>query len=86
MAKMRARRAPFTDHREGRLKRQVRRAFLLFDKAARCVTRKIRKIATRTINRTTGGVSLNPSSSSRSITTVTIHLSFGAEPPLDCDL
>jgi hypothetical protein len=30
MAKMRARRAPFTDHREGRLKRQVRRAFLLF--------------------------------------------------------
>jgi hypothetical protein len=32
MAKMRARRAPFTDHREGRLKRQVRRAFLLFDK------------------------------------------------------
>jgi hypothetical protein len=27
MAKMRARRAPFTDPREGRLKRQVRRAF-----------------------------------------------------------
>jgi hypothetical protein len=32
MAKMRARRAPFSDHREGRLKRQVRRAFLLFGK------------------------------------------------------
>jgi hypothetical protein len=30
MAKMRACRAPFTDAREGRLKRQVRRAFLLF--------------------------------------------------------
>ena len=30
MAKMRDCRAPFTDHREGRLKRQVRRAFLVF--------------------------------------------------------
>jgi hypothetical protein len=28
MAKMRARRAPFTDARDGRLKRKVRRAFL----------------------------------------------------------
>jgi hypothetical protein len=31
MAKMRARRAPFTDTREGRLKSRVRRAFRLFD-------------------------------------------------------
>ena len=30
MTKMRACRGPFTDHREGRLKRQVRWAFLLF--------------------------------------------------------
>ena len=30
MAKMRARRAPFTDARDGRLKSQVRRAFRLF--------------------------------------------------------
>jgi hypothetical protein len=30
MAKMRARRAPFTDHREGRLKRKVRQAFRWF--------------------------------------------------------
>jgi len=31
MAKMRARRAPFTDARDGRLKRQVRMAFRLFE-------------------------------------------------------
>ena len=30
MAKMRARRAPFTDARDGRLKRQIRRAFRLY--------------------------------------------------------
>jgi hypothetical protein len=30
MAKMRARQAPFTDAREGRLKRQVRTAFRLY--------------------------------------------------------
>ena len=30
MAKMRARRAPFTDSRDGRLKRRIRRAFRLF--------------------------------------------------------
>lgn len=32
MAKMRARRAPFTDARDGRLKSRVRRAFRLYDK------------------------------------------------------
>jgi hypothetical protein len=31
MAKMRARRAPFTDARDGRLKSRIRRAFRLFD-------------------------------------------------------
>jgi hypothetical protein len=31
MAKMRARRAPFTDARDGRLKSRVRRTFRLFD-------------------------------------------------------
>jgi hypothetical protein len=31
MAKMRARRAPFTDAREGRLKSRIRRAFRFFD-------------------------------------------------------
>jgi hypothetical protein len=32
MAKMRARRAPFTDARDGRLKSRVRQAFRLYDK------------------------------------------------------
>jgi hypothetical protein len=32
MAKMRARRAPFTDAREGRLKRKIRQAFRLYGK------------------------------------------------------